>query len=47
MLRLEARMNLLKAENELLKKIRLMEREDEEEITLLPSQKYILDSFCN
>ncbi|MGE7885809.1 IS3 family transposase, partial [Bacillus sp. NPDC094077] len=40
--RLEAERNLLKAENELLKKIKLMGREDGKEITLPPSQKYIL-----
>ncbi|MEK4936582.1 IS3 family transposase [Bacillus sp. FSL K6-0042] len=40
--RLEAERNLLKAENELLKKIKTYGREDGKEITLPPSQKYIL-----
>ncbi|WOA63392.1 IS3 family transposase [Bacillus mycoides] len=40
--RLEAERNLLKAENELLKKIKPYGREDGKEITLSPSQKYIL-----
>nr|WP_237100115.1 IS3 family transposase [Paenibacillus azoreducens] len=40
--RLEAQNNLLKAENELLKKIRFAERGAEREIRLSPSQKYIL-----
>ncbi|PEB38403.1 IS3 family transposase [Bacillus pseudomycoides] len=40
--RLEAERNLLKAENELLKKIKPYGREDGKEITLPPSQKYIL-----
>ncbi|MBP0727361.1 IS3 family transposase [Bacillus sp. RG28] len=41
--RLEAQLNLLKAENELLKKIRFCRKEDEE-VVLPPSQKYILIS---
>ncbi|MED5019838.1 IS3 family transposase [Paenibacillus chibensis] len=40
--RLEAQNNLLKAENELLKKIRLCGKGAEQEIRLSPSQKYIL-----
>ncbi|EPY7706002.1 MULTISPECIES: IS3 family transposase [Bacilli] len=40
--RLEAERNLLKAENELLKKIKAYGREDGKEIRLHPSQKYIL-----
>ncbi|QWH16994.1 IS3 family transposase [Bacillus mycoides] len=40
--RLEAERNLLKAENELLKKIKPYGREDGKEITLHPSQKYLL-----
>ncbi|MFB6434462.1 MULTISPECIES: IS3 family transposase [Bacillus cereus group] len=40
--RLEAERNLLKAENELLKKIKAYGREDGKEITLQPSQKYLL-----
>ncbi|PEF72028.1 IS3 family transposase [Bacillus pseudomycoides] len=40
--RLETERNLLKAENELLKKIKPYGREDGKEITLPPSQKYIL-----
>ncbi|ENQ3079347.1 IS3 family transposase [Bacillus cereus] len=40
--RLEAERNLLKAENELLKKIKPYGREDEKGITLPPSQKYLL-----
>ncbi|PFO76992.1 MULTISPECIES: IS3 family transposase [Bacillus cereus group] len=40
--RLEAERNLLKAENELLKKIKPYGREDGKEITLPPSQKYVL-----
>ncbi|WP_413463246.1 IS3 family transposase [Bacillus sp. B1-b2] len=42
--RLEAQINLLKAENELLKKIRLCRKEDEE-IVLPPNQKYTLIRF--
>ncbi|WP_258236984.1 IS3 family transposase [Bacillus sp. NP247] len=40
--RLEAERNLLKAENELLKKIKFYGREDGKKITLQPSQKYLL-----
>ncbi|UEP94723.1 IS3 family transposase [Bacillus pacificus] len=40
--RLEAERNLLKAENELLKKIKFYGREDGKEITLHASQKYLL-----
>ncbi|MFU1798741.1 IS3 family transposase [Paenibacillus azoreducens] len=40
--RLEAQNNLLKAENELLKKIRFCRKGAEREIRLSPSQKYIL-----
>ncbi|PFN02108.1 IS3 family transposase [Bacillus cereus] len=40
--RLEAERNLLKAENELLKKIKTYGREDGKKITLPPSQKYVL-----